>query len=1155
MFRYCCALLLAFFVFQIASAQLMQSGRGMYVDKFFRTSINSSGAIIVDPNFSILSIPSKENALLQYAKENHINYLVLYDLQRILGNSVYEGYLCAFLEKAKTLYCIEKIGVASSCASMFDNIASMNPSPPVSLSKSNNTDLKNRLDFIQKSIRIGEKQFMRSEVAKLSLRAITFNEQCAYKFDVLVTEFEFWNPGTDNCTDASISKDQKYQNFQTMVTDMDVIRDGYNSTHSGHQIYIETYLGYLNQNTLYTHQTIADWIDGSYNGKRRVDRVNQHYYGTDPAKFYSRTTAGQNNSGYYLTRFLDFCQSTTNNQTQVMPIMSTENTLWGAGQSYLGAWFNQGVNNNIFTAEKMWYNDWYDDAVNYHASTVGSPTLGSIVKPGNVLWFTSEQMNGHLNNPVMFTSNSPVCVAAGQNGTLQFQYLGPIEKGLSYKFYITDSGSSVIRCGSNNSVTWPAYNAVTQTSINLNSTIGNCSLPSGVYDAHLELSYDSCSTYIVPLVKVSVVNSGKIVALTNTTACQGNPVYLQASSTGSGTTTYAWYDGAAAISGATLSTYAPTSTGLHNYSCKITSSVGACSANLSNVIPVTINTYPSASITLQSLSGCSAVLKANPSSSSYYWFNGATSSTTTAIKGGSYSVSVTNSGCTRTASYTHKTVKVDYVQQVNPCQSTTNGSITVNMYWGTSPYTLSWSGPITGSSSGNAAGNKTINNLSSGTYNFTITDAGGCTNSLSVILPTNVSPSSSSNSPICSGGNLNLTSSGGVSYSWTGPGGFTSANQNPAIQNVSPANSGNYIVVISGTNGCSASSTVNVVVNTNPQATITVANNFCEGDTIKLFSGSASVYSWTGPAGFTSSMQNPVLSNSTLLNSGSYTLTVSNAVGCQASASAQVTIIPSVMYYADADADGYGNTAIGKMLCAPSGIYVTVVSGDCNDSNNAIHPGAIEICGNGIDDDCNGIVDDSCNIIIHVKLFIEGYYDGGGIMQAVINPLQYPNLCDTITLELHNAITPFQIILSMKGILDIYGNGYFNFPPSTAGHNYFLVMKHRNALETWSSNAVSITNAANDYDFTTSASKAFGNNLADLGGGTFALYSGDVSNGLILAQDGLINAADYNGLISSTYDFNTGYHRCDLNGDGIVEGSDYSIIEKNITRNIVVIRP
>jgi hypothetical protein len=38
----------------------------------------------------------------------------------------------------------------------------------------------------------------------------------------------------------------------------------------------------------------------------------------------------------------------------------------------------------------------------------------------------------------------------------------------------------------------------------------------------------------------------------------------------------------------------------------------------------------------------------------------------------------------------------------------------------------------------------------------------------------------------------------------------------------------------------------------------------------------------------------------------------------------------------------------------------TTCAGDCNDWNNAVHPGAPDYCGDGIDQDCNGWVDDNC---------------------------------------------------------------------------------------------------------------------------------------------------------------------------------------------------
>ena len=40
---------------------------------------------------------------------------------------------------------------------------------------------------------------------------------------------------------------------------------------------------------------------------------------------------------------------------------------------------------------------------------------------------------------------------------------------------------------------------------------------------------------------------------------------------------------------------------------------------------------------------------------------------------------------------------------------------------------------------------------------------------------------------------------------------------------------------------------------------------------------------------------------------------------------------------------------------------------ECDDTNPAVHPGAPEICGNGIDDNCNGQIDEGC-----------GGTDGGG---------------------------------------------------------------------------------------------------------------------------------------------------------------------------------
>ena len=150
-------------------AQFSHPGRGMYVNKFFRTAVNSNGNLGVDQNLSILSVTSKEDALLQYAKDNHITYLVLYDLHRVFGEPLFETYLCSFIEKAKTQYCIEKIGVPSSCASMFDNVASAEATPPLVFRENDPPAYREKLGITQKSYKPGDSLFYLSEVVKLSV--------------------------------------------------------------------------------------------------------------------------------------------------------------------------------------------------------------------------------------------------------------------------------------------------------------------------------------------------------------------------------------------------------------------------------------------------------------------------------------------------------------------------------------------------------------------------------------------------------------------------------------------------------------------------------------------------------------------------------------------------------------------------------------------------------------------------------------------------------------------------------------------------------------------------------------------------------------------------------------------------------------------------
>ncbi|MBA3647764.1 MAG: T9SS type A sorting domain-containing protein [Chitinophagales bacterium] len=85
-------------------------------------------------------------------------------------------------------------------------------------------------------------------------------------------------------------------------------------------------------------------------------------------------------------------------------------------------------------------------------------------------------------------------------------------------------------------------------------------------------------------------------------------------------------------------------------------------------------------------------------------------------------------------------------------------------------------------------------------------------------------------------------------------------------------------------------------------------------------------------------------------------------------------------FYADADNDTYGNANVTIQSCSQPPGYV-FNSGDCNDGNGNIYPGAVEVC-NGVDDNCNGQTDE-------------------GIVSASVNPSGAIAICagSTVTLQ------------------------------------------------------------------------------------------------------------------------------------------------------------
>ena len=251
----------------------------------------------------------------------------------------------------------------------------------------------------------------------------------------------------------------------------------------------------------------------------------------------------------------------------------------------------------------------------------------------------------------------------------------------------------------------------------------------------------------------------------------------------------------------------------------------------------------------------------------------------------------------------------------------------------------------------------------------------------------------------------------------------------------------------------------------------------------------------------------PVINSFTPLGGGTGTSVVISGSGFSGASSVKFNALNSSFTV---------NSAIQITATAPAGvttglISVTTPCGTANSSSNF-----------------------NASVSLNLKVFIEGFYTGSGQMTGVLSP----TVCDTITVSLASTVSPYGIDYSVKGTINTSGDGTFNFPGAAYGNAFYLVINHRNTIETWSASPLSLLAAVNNYNFTTAASQAYGSNLIGLGS-VYAIISGDVN------QDGVINANDILDMENSLLLMSIGYYPYDLTGDNFVESADFSLIENN----------
>lgn len=180
--------------------------------------------------------------------------------------------------------------------------------------------------------------------------------------------------------------------------------------------------------------------------------------------------------------------------------------------------------------------------------------------------------------------------------------------------------------------------------------------------------------------------------------------------------------------------------------------------------------------------------------------------------------------------------------------------------------------------------------------------------------------------------------------------------------------------------------------------------------------------------------------------------------------------------------------------------------------------------------------------IVGVSQFIQGFY----------RPATNLTLRDTLRYYFRNTASPYAIVDSAKSYITFNGEAYLNPTLISSGAFYFLHVRHRNSIETWS-NVIKLDPLTYqlNYSFSASASQAYGSNQIQVDGlpVRYGIYGGDVDQG------GEVDATDLSLIDNDAFNFSSGYIQTDITGDGFTDATDYSIADNNALNFVSAVLP
>jgi hypothetical protein len=314
------------------------------------------------------------------------------------------------------------------------------------------------------------------------------------------------------------------------------------------------------------------------------------------------------------------------------------------------------------------------------------------------------------------------------------------------------------------------------------------------------------------------------------------------------------------------------------YSVTVTQSTG-CTASASTLVSARAAPTPTISGTTAICAGASTTLTVplNNADISYSWSNGITTNTNTVSQSGIYTVTVTNSGgCTGTSS-------VNITNSTSPIPTITGGvgicngaSATLSVPLNATDVAYAWSNNVT---------TRTITTIYPGTYIVTVTNSSGCTGTARTTVSAIPTPSASINgngTSICGGASAIIsviTDATANTFLWSNG----STTRFVTINTI-----GTYTVTVTNSSGCTATASTQIIASPSPSPTITSSTNgLCLGSTATLsvpINATYAEYAWSN---------GDTTRTTPISNAGTYTVTVTNIAGCEASATITIASRPS----------------------------------------------------------------------------------------------------------------------------------------------------------------------------------------------------------------------------------------------------------------------